>query len=437
MGELLSYSLSVSVFVLVLFFVLHQIVDRSTDFRFNRVAILCGLVLSLSLPFVYKVGAILFPIDIAVFNNGDIISDSLTLSETQDITDNRTVGRTKSFPWLQTAIVIYLSGVAVLFIREIISFIRLFKMMAQSEKVKTDNHTICLIKENIVSPFCWGNYIFLHDPEFDNPGCIYTHEKAHADKKHWIDLFFADCFCILLWYNPFAWMTRQLMKLNHEFEADYAVIRSGIEPYDYQRLLVVKAMGNRFLTLANSFTAGKRSFRKRILIMNKRHSSRKALLVAICAIPAIALAYAVISMPVSSQILSKISDYSFNRVSSSLPKQSVPTAQGLAAANDVPAIERDTITVIPSPFEDQSALADIIKLAIKTIQPSKETKVNVEIVVAEDGTVKDVITDPTTAADIAAAIQREFNGIRFDQMTDNGRLVEVRFNVPIQLNKPE
>lgn len=103
----------------------------------------------------------------------------------------------------------------------------------------------------------------------------------------------------------------------------------------------------------------------------------------------------------------------------------------------MPAIERDTITVIPSPFEDQSALADIIKLAIKTIQPSKETKVNVEIVVAEDGTVKDVITDPTTAADIAAAIQREFNGIRFDQMTYNGRLVEVRFNVPIQLNKPE
>ncbi len=113
MGELLSYSLSVSVFVLVLFFVLHQIVDRSTDFRFNRVAILCGLVLSLSLPFVYKVGAILFPIDIAVFNNGDIISDSLTLSETQDITDNRTVGRTKSFPWLQTAIVIYLLGCSV------------------------------------------------------------------------------------------------------------------------------------------------------------------------------------------------------------------------------------------------------------------------------------------------------------------------------------
>ena len=113
MGELLSYSLSVSVFVLVLFFVLHQIVDRSTDFRFNRVAILCGLVLSLSLPFVYKVGAILFPIDIAVFNNGDIISDSLTLSETQDITDNRTVGRTKSLPCLQTAIVIYLLGCSV------------------------------------------------------------------------------------------------------------------------------------------------------------------------------------------------------------------------------------------------------------------------------------------------------------------------------------
>ena len=42
-------------------------------------------------------------------------------------------------------------------------------------------------------------------------------------------------------------MTRQLIKLNHEFEADEAVISSGMETYDYQRLLVVKAMENRYL----------------------------------------------------------------------------------------------------------------------------------------------------------------------------------------------
>ena len=42
MGGLLSYSLSVSVFILMLYPVLHQIINRSRHFRFNRLAVITG-----------------------------------------------------------------------------------------------------------------------------------------------------------------------------------------------------------------------------------------------------------------------------------------------------------------------------------------------------------------------------------------------------------
>ena len=298
MGELLSYSLSVSIIILVLFPVLHQIVSRSTKFRFNRAAMLCGLVLPLILPFILNVAETSFPMDIDASKSSEILHINPALSEKQTVINNSagTHHNIFSFSCITAVIFIYFSGIIVLFILEIISFLRLFKIMAHSEKIKKDGYTICRIKDNIVSPFSWSNYIFLPDTELDNSGCIYIHEKAHTDKKHWIDILFADFFCILLWYNPFAWMTRQLMKLNHEFEADEAVRRAGIDTYDYQRVIVVKAMGNRSIPLVNSFAADKRSFRKRVLIMSKNRSSKKPLLIAFCAIPAVTLACAAISL---------------------------------------------------------------------------------------------------------------------------------------------
>ena len=50
MGALLSYSLAVSVVILLLFPILWQIVNRCTSFRFNRASIIGGMVLSLVIP---------------------------------------------------------------------------------------------------------------------------------------------------------------------------------------------------------------------------------------------------------------------------------------------------------------------------------------------------------------------------------------------------
>lgn len=431
MGGLLSYSLSVSVFILMLYPVLHQIINRSRHFRFNRLAVITGLLLSLALPCVLDATIISLPSVPDVVNLDSIIKTDSALSETP--ATGEPSDSTTTLPWLSIVLLVYLSGIVVLSFREIISFLRLFRMIAVSEKKRIDGVTVCRITDNDIAPLSWGNYIFLHDTEFDNSSCIYIHEKAHTDRLHWIDVLFADLFCIILWYNPFAWMTRHLMKLNHEFEADEAVISSGIGTYDYQRLLVVKAMGNRSIPIANSFAADKRSFRKRVLIMSKKRPSKKTMLIALCAIPTVALAGAALSMPVPSRILSEISDYSFRKELLSEETQSDYVSKDVRIDSEQTKPESETLTVIPSPFEDQAPLAEIIRLSVETIQPDKDTKVNIEIVVDEDGRVKDVSSDTPEGAEVAAAISQKFNGIRLEQITDNGKPIEIRFVVPVQL----
>ena len=161
------------------------------------------------------------------------------------------------------------------------------------------------------------------------------------------------------------------------------------------------------------------------------------MLIALCAIPAVALAGTALSVPVSSRFLSEISGYSLREELLSEETQPSSTPQVLDLESNPSKPETETHTVIPSPFEDQKPLADIIRFSVETIQPDKDTKVNIEIVVDEDGRVKDVSADTPDGAEVAAAISRNFNGVRLEQMIDSGQPLEVHFVVPVQLKKKE
>lgn len=171
--------------------------------------------------------------------------------------------------------------------------------------------------------------------------------------------------------------------------------------------------------------------------MSKRRPSRKAMLIALCAIPAVALAGTALSMPAPSRILSEISGYSIREELLSGETQSDSTPQDLIIESEPTNTEIETPTVIPSPFEDQKPLADIIRFSVETIQPDKDTKVNINIVVDEDGRVKDVSADTPDGAEVAAAIRRNFNGVTLEQIIDNGQPLEVHFVVPVHLKKKE
>lgn len=108
MSTVLSYSLELSVIILALFPILYWIVNRSTTFRFNRIAILCGMVLSIAFPVILSWNFISSTSDVSsVMENLTVNSDILT-SDIQVMNQDHSESSTKTWPWVAIS-VFYLS----------------------------------------------------------------------------------------------------------------------------------------------------------------------------------------------------------------------------------------------------------------------------------------------------------------------------------------
>ena len=98
----------------------------------------------------------------------------------------------------------------------------------------------------------------------------------------------AQLVAVFQWYNPAAWLMREELKAVHEYQADSGVISSGVNPREYQMLLIKKAVGARFPSLANSLNHSK--LKKRITMMYNPKTSASRRLRVLALAPAFAAA---------------------------------------------------------------------------------------------------------------------------------------------------
>ncbi len=435
MAAVLSYSLSVSLVVLLLFPVLHLIVNLCTSFRFNRVVILCGIILSLVLPIISCLGTsnIFHADESTVQSFADMKNQVLPIAIA-------THGDSlQSFYWIEIAVLIYFGGIFVTLGIESLSFLRLFKLLRKCDKKVYGRYILCRLNNTTVAPFSWGKYIFLHDPEYKIPdGYIYIHEKAHSDSQHWIDLFLADLFCIMLWYNPFAWFTRRLLRLNHEFEADSAVIQSGTDIYEYQKAIILNAMEKRSLMITNSFAVEKRDFRKRVMSISRKRSSWGIKTIVLLSLPALTISTTLISSPLYASYISSISNFQFNNrsVNTIIEYPIPPKTDFDDKTSDSPSDEiiSDGVTVLPSPIQNQVPLANIITHALAENRYDKDQKLQLNIEIDLDGEILQIITVPHDA-DITQTIDDALKNVRFEKTLDNGNPISLRLSFPIRIYK--
>ncbi|MEQ8472909.1 MAG: hypothetical protein RIC35_17075 [Marinoscillum sp.] len=66
---------------------------------------------------------------------------------------------------------------------------------------------------------------------------ILKHEKIHAQKIHSLDILIVEFITSVLWINPFNWLLKQEIRLNHEFEVD-GILAKNIGTENYSNLLV-------------------------------------------------------------------------------------------------------------------------------------------------------------------------------------------------------
>ena len=84
------------------------------------------------------------------------------------------------------------------------------------------------------------------------------------------------------------WLLRRELRAIHEYEADEAVLRSGVDAREYQMLLIRKAAGRRWCSVANSFNHSK--LKNRITMMLRKKSSRWNYARALVFLPLVGLA---------------------------------------------------------------------------------------------------------------------------------------------------
>ena len=192
-------------------------------------------------------------------------------------------------------LLIYLFTIILLFIRLIISLIRVFQLIQKAEKQSFQNYMLAVVKD-FIHPFSFLRNIVISEKDYtENKEMVITHEYAHIKYFHAVDLVICEFFAAIHWFNPFVWLLRRDLKLIHEYQADQAVLNKGIDAAKYQLLVIEKAVGERRFAMANHFT--QKPILKRIKMMKKENKNRWNKVKLILFLPVVLLLLQAFSQP--------------------------------------------------------------------------------------------------------------------------------------------
>ena len=288
MGPFFAYTLYSGIFLLAFYLLYRLFVSGEKQIALNR-AILLGC---------YAVAFAAWPIfnsnwdktssDMTmVFPTGELNVPSMILAN--GIEEERSI--------LPDIILwIYLIGASVVLLKTFYSVARLMLHISKGEFLRKDGYTLVVMPDKTTAPFSFGSLIVMNAYDYETVcEAVTAHELAHIRCRHYLDLLLAQMVCVMLWYDPAAWLMRDELKLIHEYQADAAVIDGGVDPKEYQMLLIRKTVGNRFHILANNLNHSK--LKNRIAMMQKERSGGlRRMRIAALAI-ALAVALVVVNIP--------------------------------------------------------------------------------------------------------------------------------------------
>ena len=362
MGDFFVYILKSSVCLAVFYLFYRLLLSRETFHRFNRIALLGVIILSVAIPFI----RIMTDEPVAIQRPLQNLEYLLQMAQMQTEIQVQT---SQSF-WLPLLFVVYLVGCVFFFARFLYSTIRICRMIGMGEKQVLPDGSKLVVTDDTVCPFSWMGYIVISQKDMEESGEeILTHEMAHIRARHSVDMLICSFCVILQWFNPAVWLLKQELENIHEYEADESVINHGVDAKQYQLLLIKKAVGSqRFTSMANSFNHSK--LKKRITMMLKRKSNPWARLKYLYVLPLTAVAVVAFARPEISRELGKISSAKISEI--------VPVKEVIEPKKAEPVVE-----AVPAPVE-KPAVKEVVASAPQVVKVIKtETRVNKDSVIQE------------------------------------------------------
>ena len=147
----------------------------------------------------------------------------------------------------------------------------IIRLAFRSRKTKIGDTNVHLLKQ-ADGPFSFFHWIFVHPASHTEEELseILTHEQAHANQWHSIDVLISEAACVLCWFNPFAWLMKREIRTNLEYLADNRVLETGHDSKSYQYHLLGLSHYKAAATIYNSFNV--LPLKKRIKMMNKKRT---------------------------------------------------------------------------------------------------------------------------------------------------------------------
>ena len=322
MAAFFVYVIKSSLLLAMLVSLFMLFMSRETFHRLNRWLLLFVVMLSLVLPlvnvgvstplqglftaiensFIYDdgqahgVGVVVdetFDITQLPDSNGDVLpmTDGVPIAETiTPIADEKENERPL---WQVVLFAVYGIGVVLLVVRQVVMYLQVARIIARSSAVSSgiyglDNVKLC-VHNGKERPFSWLAWVVVSNEDMrEDAREILIHEAAHVRAGHSLDIMLADVVIMLQWFNPLAWIMKSTLMDIHEFEADEAVLASGVNARQYQLLIIKKAVGTRLYSIANSFNHS--LTKKRITMMCKEKSKKWRCAKALYIVPVAAVA---------------------------------------------------------------------------------------------------------------------------------------------------
>ena len=185
------------------------------------------------------------------------------------------------------------------YLHSLVGFIRLIR---RSTLIEERDRVHILSSPELKNSCSWMRWVLLANEDGSTPS-ILTHELAHVRLGHSWDKLLCELTCRTLWFLPFAWMLREDLSDVHEFEADRAVLQTGIDIREYNQLLILKAVRPGLQPVVNAFNQSR--IKKRITMMFKPKSNKWRAAKVLYLLPVMAFALVAFAKPNEKTIISQ------------------------------------------------------------------------------------------------------------------------------------
>ena len=415
---ILPYIIKSAMALALLYTCIIPLLEKETFHRLNRILILGCLVLSFAIPLVHFTGG--------TNPTVDMVRQAVQLPE---VLINGDAKEQSVWSWADIMTCIYIIGVVAIFTMTVVQTVRLTRQLRQCEHITDNRGNTVVLTDCATSPFCLFHYIVMSRDDYaNNRSYILTHEQEHIRLGHSIDLVVLQAATIIQWFNPFVWLIGKNLKAIHEFEVDEAVLNKGIDATQYQKFLVIKAVGNRLQPFANNLN--KESLKRRIIMMNQKRSNRWMMLKALFVIPVATLAVSVFA---NTSDMSNMA----NAVSTTANTLSTTNMQTKQSDKKIFRVVEE----MPKFKGGDAKLMEFLMMNMKypesAIKAKQQGRAIVGFVVRKDGTVSDVYIEKSTGYDVLdnEAMRVVKSMPAWEPGKQKGKPVNVKYFVPITFSQ--